>query len=105
MVSLLARLPPLQAENVDLYRNGKLSKMGLFSIFLYTFTINCVTTGARRKPFEHMFCFIYSQQYIKIISSRKMCGLISSVVKKIIPNNTTPTFQKVDGVTQPRIFC
>ena len=30
--------------------------------------------------------------------------LISSVFKKMIPNNTTPTFQEVGGVTQPRIF-
>ena len=51
-----------------------------------------------------MSCFIYSQQCIKIISSRKMCGFSSSVFKKIIPNYTTPTFQKVGGVTQPRIF-
>ena len=79
--------------------------MGLFSIFLYTFTINCVTTGARKKPIEYMVCFIYRQQSIKIISSRKMCGFISSVFKKIIPNNTTPTFQEVGGVAQPRIFC
>ena len=35
--------------------------MGLFSIFLYTFTINCVTTGARNKPIEYMCCFIYSR--------------------------------------------
>ena len=54
MRSLLARLPPLQSGNVDLKRNGKLSKMGLFSIFLYTFTINCVTTGARKMPIEYM---------------------------------------------------
>ena len=33
-----------------------------------------------------------------------MCGFISSLFKKIIPNNTTATFQEVDGVTQPRIF-
>ena len=79
--------------------------MGLFSIFLSTFTINCVTTGARNEPIEYMFCFIHSQQCIVIISSRKMCGLICSVFKKIIPNNTTPTFQEVGGVTQPRIFC
>ena len=42
--------------------------------------------------------FIYSQQCIKIISSRKMCGFISSVFKKIIPINTNPTFQEVGGV-------
>ena len=52
-----------------------------------------------------MICFIYSQQCITIISSRKMCGFISSVFKKIIPNNTTATFQEVGGVSQPRIFC
>ena len=105
MRSLLARLPPLHSENVDIKRNSKLSKMGLFSIFLYTFTINCVTSGARKKPIEYMFCFIYSQQCITIISSLKMCGFICSVLKKIIPNNTTPTFQEVGGVTQPHIFC
>ena len=74
-------------------------------MFLFTFTINCVTTGARKKPTEYMFCFIYSQQCIIIISSRKMCGFICTVLKKVIPNNTTPTFQEVGGVTQPCIFC
>ena len=34
-----------------------------------------------------------------------MCGFISSVFKKIISYNTTPTFQEVGGVTQSRIFC
>ena len=34
-----------------------------------------------------------------------MCGFISSEFKKIIPNNTTPTFQEVCWVTQPRIYC
>ena len=48
---------------------------------------------------EYMFCFICSEQCIKIILSRKKCGLFSSVLNKIIPNNTTPTFQEVDGVT------
>ena len=33
-----------------------------------------------------------------------MCGFISSVFKKIISNNTTPTFQEVGGVNQSRIF-
>ena len=70
--------------------------MGLFSIFLYTFAINGVT-GVRKMPFEYVFCFICSEQCIKIISSRKTSGLFSSVRKKIIPNNTTPTFQEVGG--------
>ena len=46
-----------------------------------------------------MFCFICSEQCIKIISWREKCGLFGSVFKKIIPNNTTPTFQEVGGVT------
>ena len=29
----------------------------------------------------------------------KKCGLFSSVFKKIIANNTNPTFQEVGGVT------
>ena len=48
---------------------------------------------------EYMFCFICSEQCIKIISSRKKCGLFISVFKKIIPNNTTAIFQEVGGVT------
>ena len=70
-----------------------------FFDFLYTFTINCDNTGARKKPIEYMICFIYSQQCITIIPSHKMCGFISSVFKESIPNNTTPTFQEVGGVT------
>ena len=73
--------------------------MGLFAIIIYTLTLNCVTTGARNIPTEHMFCFICSEQCIKIISSLQKCGVFSSVFKKIIPNNTTPTFQEVGGVT------
>ena len=46
-----------------------------------------------------MFCFICSEQCIKIISSHKKGGLFSSVFKKIIPSNTSPTFQEVGGVT------
>ena len=48
---------------------------------------------------EYMFCFIRSEQCIKIISSRKKCSLFSSVFKKIIHNNTTPTYQEMGGVT------
>ena len=58
-----------------------------------------------KKPIVYIICFIYSQQCITIISSLKICGFISSVFKKITPNNTTPTFQEVGGVTQPRTFC
>ena len=56
-------------------------------------------------PMEYMFCFICSEKCIKIISSRKKRGLFSSIFKKIIPNNTTPTFKKVGGVTLPLTFC
>ena len=79
--------------------------MCIFSIFRYTFTINCDTIGARKMPIEYMFCFIWSEHCIKIISSRKKSGLFSSVFKKIIPNNTTPTFQEVGGVPSPLTFC
>ena len=71
--------------------------MGLFSIFRYTFPINCVTIGAHKMPIKYMFCFICIEQCIKIFSSRKKCCLFSSVFKKIIPNKTAPTFQEVGG--------
>ena len=51
-------------------------------------------------PIEYnMFYFICREQCTKIILSCKKCGLFSSVFKKIIPNDTTPTFQEVGGVT------
>ena len=74
-------------------------KWAFFPIFLYTFNLNCVTTGARKITIAYMFCFICKEQCKKFISSRKKCGLFSSVFKKMIPNNTTPTFQEVGGVT------
>ena len=54
---------------------------------------------------EYMFCFICSEQCISIISSRKKCALFSSVFKKNIHNNTTPTFKEVGGVALPLTFC
>ena len=50
-------------------------------------------------PFGYALCFICSKQCIQIISSRKKCGLFSSVFKKIISNYNTPSFQEVGGVT------
>ena len=50
-------------------------------------------------PFVYVFCFTCSEQCIKIILLRKECGLFRSVFKKNIPNNTTPTFKEVGGVT------
>ena len=70
-----------------------------FFDFSSTITINCVTTRARKMPIEYRFRFICSEQCIKIISSRKKCGLFSSVFKKITPNVTTPPFQEVGGIT------
>ena len=55
-------------------------------------------------PIEYMFCFICSEQCVKIVSARKKCGLFTSAFKKVIPNNATPTFQEVGGVTQPSYF-
>ena len=50
--------------------------------------------------FEYRFYFICSEQCIQIILSRKKCGSNSLVIfKKIIPYNTTSTFQEVGGVT------
>ena len=46
-----------------------------------------------------MFCFICSEQCIKLISTRKKCGVFSSGIKKVIPNSITPTSQEVGGVT------
>ena len=54
---------------------------------------------------ECLFCFICCEQCIQMISLRKKCGLFCSVFKKIIPNNTTPTFQKMGGAILPLIFC
>ena len=70
-----------------------------FDFFFILFSINGVTTGERKMLIEYMFCFICSEKCITIILSRKKCGLFSSVFRKIIPNNTTPTFQEVGGVT------
>ena len=72
-------------------------KWDFFDFSLY-FAINCVTTGARKMAFEYVFCFICSEQCIRIISSRKKCGMFSFVFVKIISNYTIPTFQEVGGV-------
>ena len=79
-------------------------KWDFFDFYLY-FIITCVTTEARKMSIEYMFCFICSEQCIKLISWRKECGLFGSVFKKIITNNTTPTLQEVGGVTKPLTFC
>ena len=55
-------------------------------------------------PIEYMFCFICSEQCIKIISSLKKCGMFSKVFQKIIPNNTTLLFRKWVGYLNPSHF-
>ena len=60
-------------------------------------------------PIEYMFCFIYSEQCIKPFrrakSVAKKCSLFSSVFKKIIHNNTAPTFHEVGGIAYSLTFC
>ena len=87
MRSPLARLAPLHLENEMV----NFQKWDFFRLF-FTLLLNCVTTGARKMSIEYMFCFICSEQCINIISWRKKSGLFGSVFKKVIPNNTTPTF-------------
>ena len=55
-------------------------------------------------PIECIFCFICSEQCMKIISSRKKCGFFSSAFKKIIPSNTTLLFMKWVGELNPSYF-
>ena len=45
------------------------------------------------------FALFVANNAKKHFFSHKKCGLFSSAFKKIIPNNTTPTFQEVGGVT------
>ena len=35
-----------------------------YCFFLYTFNINCVTTGARKMPIEYMFCFMHKNHFV-----------------------------------------
>ena len=66
---------------------------------------NCFTTGARKMPTEYMFCFIFCEQCIKNISSRKKCGLFGSVFKKNIPKISLPLlFKKWMGKFNPSHF-
>ena len=86
-------------ENIRLIARSScyLSKMGLFSFFLYTFTINCVTTGARKMPIEYMFCFIYSEQCIKIISSPKKVVFLFLYSRKLFLITLPSLLKKLVG--------
>ena len=84
MRSLLAQLTLLYSEKLTNKEIVNFQKRDIFFYFSYTFIINCVT-GTRKMPIEYMFCFICSEQCIKIILTRKRCVLFSS--------------QKVIGVT------
>ena len=75
-------------------------------LFLFILLLYVVSVEEHEK-FLLCIClaFVCSDQCMEIISLCKKCGLSSSAFKKIIPKNTTPTFQKVGGVTQSLIFC
>ena len=51
------------------------------------------------------FALFVSNKAYKLFRSAKKCGFFRSVFKKIIPNNITPTFQEVGGLTKPLTFC
>ena len=55
-------------------------------------------------PIEYMFCFICGEQCIKIISSRKKCGLFSSVFKKLFLITLPLLFKKWVGFLNPSHF-
>ena len=80
--------------------------MGIFAIFLYTLTINLCHY---KHEFEICLLSICYASFVvnnvfKNISSRRNVDLFTSVLKNI-PNNTTPSFQEVGGVTHLLIFC
>ena len=45
------------------------------------------------------FALFVANNAYKPFGPAKKCGLFSSVFKKIVPNNTTPTFKEVGGVS------
>ena len=45
------------------------------------------------------FALFVANNALKSFRRAKKCGLFSSLFRKIIPTNTTPTFQEVGGVT------
>ena len=54
--------------------------MGLFSIFMYTFTINCVTTEAPKMPIEYMFCFFFNPSHF-VDGIRTAHGIALTITK------------------------
>ena len=91
MRSLLARLTPLHSEKIVNREMVNFQKWDFFDFSLYFYCKLC--------HYRSTYCFICKEQYIKNILLRKKCGLLSSVFKKIITTNTTPTSQEVGGVT------
>ena len=55
-------------------------------------------------PIQYTFCFICREYCIKNISSPPNFVLISSVLDKIIPDATTPTFQEMCGLLNPHFL-
>ena len=56
-------------------------------------------------PIEYMFCFICSEQCMKIISPRKKSCVLALHLRKLFLIILPLLFQEVGGVTQPLIFC
>ena len=55
MRGLLVRLTPYIWKLLTNREMVNFPKRDFFSIFLYTFTINCDTTGARKMPIDYIF--------------------------------------------------
>ena len=75
-----------------------------FDFSLYFYYKLCHRKSTKKKPIEQMFCFIYSQQCIKTILSRKTSGSISSVFKKILQLTLPLLFKKWVGTLYPTYF-
>ena len=71
--------------------------MGLFSTFHYTFTINCVTTGARKMHIVYMFCFIFSEQCKKSFRRAKNVACLVLYPRKLFLVTLPLLFKKWVG--------
>ena len=79
-------------------------KTELFSIFLYTFTINVSLQEREKCLLSICFAsFVANNAYIHFLAQKY--GIFISAFKNIIPKNTAPTYQDVGGVIQPLVFC
>ena len=58
-------------------------KEEFFSIFLYTFTVNFVTTGARKMPIEFLFCFFVANNAYKSFRRAKIAACLVLYSRKL----------------------